>query len=203
MAATPDGRHAKVWDVGSRDARPAAGYRRHLPNPGSRRDAAPARSRSRAQREDLGRASGALERSLSVPGVIDIVVQSGRAVCIALMSKRAGALWDAATGELIVRLHGSGDVFRGPQFSPDGTLLATQAGDGSSVTVWDTGSGSTRRRLRPWGPDGRRRWTVITTAFSADNRQLLTVYDFGELRVWDVASGPAAGRAALPRSSRG
>ena len=30
---------------------------------------------------------------------------------------------------------------------------------------------------------------MITTAFSADNRQLLTVYDFGELRVWDVASG--------------
>ncbi len=37
---------------------------------------------------------------------------------------------------------------------------------------------------------------VVTTAFSADNRQLLTIYDFGELRVWDVASGQSAGRTA-------
>ena len=105
------------------------------------------------------------------------------------MSKHAGSLWDADTGELITRLHGSGDLFRRPVFSPDGTLLATQTGDGAEVRVWDTNSGAAR--ATGFGPGvgtlaGR---MVITTAFSADNRQLMTVYDFGELRVWDVASG--------------
>jgi WD40 repeat protein len=108
---------------------------------------------------------------------------------VAIMTKHAGALYDPATGELITRLHGSGDIFRRPQFSPDGSLLASRNANGTDVHVWDTNSGNVHQT--GFGPGtgvlaGR---TVVTTAFSADNRQLLTVYDFGQLRIWDVTSG--------------
>jgi WD40 repeat protein len=56
------------------------------------------------------------------------------------------------------------------------------------VHVWDAGSGDARQTGFTSG--GVLSGTmVVSAAFSADNRQLLTVYDFGELRVWDVASG--------------
>jgi WD40 repeat protein len=107
---------------------------------------------------------------------------------LVLATNRSATLWDPATGERIMPLTGRGDVFRNPRFSPDGALLAAQTADGSEVRVWDTFSGALRRR--GFGPgsaaSGER---LATTAFSTDGRQLLTAYNLGRIRVWDVASG--------------
>ena len=186
--ATVDGKNAKIWDVDSRTARASlkgTGDIFRTPALDARGTRAVTAS-GRAVRIWDAR-SGKLERVVSVKGVIEASFSpDGRVV--ALMSKQAGSLWDAETGELITRLHGSGDIFRRPQFSPDGTLLATHSGDGAEVNVWDASSGASRRT--GFGPSGvLAGHAVVTTAFSADNRQLLTMYDFGELRVWDVASG--------------
>ena len=108
---------------------------------------------------------------------------------VVLMGKHGGSLWNAATGELMTRLHGSGDIFRHPRFSPDGTLLATVSGDRTTVHLWDTGSGDPRQPASARASARPVTWSVVTTTFSADNRQLMTVYDFGLLRVWDVGTG--------------
>ena len=106
-----------------------------------------------------------------------------------LVGKDGGSVWDASSGELVARLQGTGDEFRRPRFSPDGTLLATVTGAGHAVRVWDAHSGELRRAGFGTGSGPLASRIVAATAFSEDGRQLLTVYDFGELRVWDTASG--------------
>jgi WD40 repeat protein len=188
VVATPDGKKAKVWDVDSRTVRASlkgAGDIFRTPaldSTGNRVVAAGAETA-----RIWNARSGALEHVVTAPDVTAAAFSpDGRVV--ALVGKHAGSLWDVESGDLVVRLHGTGDIFRRPQFSPDGTLLSTIAGDGSVARVWDTSSGNARQT--GFGSGGVLSGTmVVSTAFSADNRQLLTVYDFGELRVWDVASG--------------
>jgi WD40 repeat protein len=188
VVTTPDGNHAKIWDVASRTARASLnGAGDIFRAPALDADATRAVTAGARTVTIWNARSGARERVLSVPGVTAASFSPDGRV-IALVGKHAGSLWDAKTGTLIAHLHGAGDVFRRPQFSPDGTLLATVAGDGSTVQVWNARSGTPGQV--GFGPakgvEGR---VVVTVAFSADNRQLLTVYDFGELKVWDVASG--------------
>jgi WD40 repeat protein len=189
VAATSDGRNAKIWDVESRTARASLqGAGDVFRTPALDAHGTQAVTVSARVVRIWNAHSGKLERIISVANVIETSFSpDGRVV--ALMSKHAGSLWDAGTGELITRLHGSGDIFRRPQFSPDGTLLATQAGNGSNVHVWDTNAGDARETGFGPGVGSLAGRTVVTTAFSVDDRQLLTVYDFGQLRVWDVASG--------------
>jgi hypothetical protein len=83
-------------------------------------------------------------------------------------------------------------------FSPDGRLLAsdrtedgTDVPDDGTITLWDPASGKQRGTLA-----GHRE----PFAFSPDGRLLAARYDFGRIRLWDLASGkhcPLAGHAVL------
>lgn len=116
-----------------------------------------------------------------------------------LLASRAGnqiRLWNAATGRAQRTLEvGAAGVreeqsrFYGPggslAWSPNGTRLATGAGD--DVTVWDVKSG--RRRLTLKG----HRSNINSVAFSSDSAQLASASGFesepGEVKVWDAATG--------------
>jgi WD40 repeat protein len=132
--------------------------------------------------------SGALEHTLSVPGLIDASFSPDGSV-VALVTEDGGSVWNASSGELVARLQGTGDEFRRPRFSPDGALLATVTGADHAVRIWDTDSGELRRAGFGTGSGPLASRVVAATAFSEDARQLLTIYDFGELRVWHTASG--------------
>ena len=56
-------------------------------------------------------------------------------------------LWDAATGEELVRLPGHSDYIYSLAFSPDGKSLASGSGD-STVRLWDTAPLRTRYQAR-------------------------------------------------------
>ena len=56
-------------------------------------------------------------------------------------------LWDAATGEELVRLPGHADYVYSLAFSPDGKTLVSSSGD-STLRLWDTESLRARSRLR-------------------------------------------------------
>ena len=56
-------------------------------------------------------------------------------------------LWDAATGEELVRLPGHSDYIYSLAFSPDGKSLASGSGD-NTVRLWDTAPLKTRYQAR-------------------------------------------------------
>jgi WD40 repeat protein len=189
LVASADGRSAKIWDVAAREARTrlrgAGDMFRH-----PALDASGTRAVTTARRSVRiwDARSGALAHTLPVPGLIDASFSpDGRVV--ALVTEHGGSLWNVSSGERVARLQGTGDEFRRPQFSPDGRLLATVTGEGHAARVWDTDSGELRRAGFSTGSGPLESRVLAATAFSEDSRQLLTVYDFGELRVWDTASG--------------
>jgi WD40 repeat protein/nucleoside phosphorylase len=65
-------------------------------------------------------------------------------------------------------------------FSPDGRLFAA---GGRTITIWDMATGRTLHKLE--GHAG----SLVSLAFSADSRTLLTASTAGTARVWDVESG--------------
>jgi WD40 repeat protein len=56
-------------------------------------------------------------------------------------------LWDAATGEELVRLPGHSDYVFSLAFSPDGHTLVSSSGD-TTLRLWDTKPLRARSRLR-------------------------------------------------------
>jgi WD40 repeat protein len=56
-------------------------------------------------------------------------------------------LWDAATGEELVRLPGHSDYVYSLAFSPDGQTLVSSSGDGT-LRLWDIEPLRERSRLR-------------------------------------------------------
>jgi WD40 repeat protein len=88
-----------------------------------------------------------------------------------------GALkvWDPATGDNLLTLHGSGEVWA-PTFSLDGSLVA--AGWPNHIRVFDVTKGRVVRTF-PWGLDA---------AFSPDGR-LLAEASFDNVTVRDIETG--------------
>jgi WD40 repeat protein len=67
-------------------------------------------------------------------------------------------------------------------FSPDGSILASAARDGS-ISLWQLKTGSEIRRLA--GPQGY----IGAVIFSPDGKSLASAHENGKVRLWDVASG--------------
>jgi WD40 repeat protein/DNA-binding SARP family transcriptional activator len=85
-------------------------------------------------------------------------------------------IWDVASGDPVVKLpYQPGDVY-GLAFSPDGSLFATGAADGT-VRLFDAESGQQRLILR--GPAGQ-----VRVAFSADGSMLASRSNDGTVRIW-------------------
>jgi len=91
-------------------------------------------------------------------------------------------VWDASTGEEILVLQHRG-LTSGPEFNPDGTMLAV-ADHGASVgRIWDVATGEEILNLAGHGVD------VNEVDFSPDGTRLLTAGSDGTAKIWDAETG--------------
>ena len=96
-------------------------------------------------------------------------------------------VWDATTGEMLLRLEGHETPVNAIAFSPDGRLIATASGDSRhflehTVRVWDCATGQERRCFV--GHETQ----VTSLVFSRDGTTIISGSDDGMALVWDVAS---------------
>jgi WD40 repeat protein len=90
-------------------------------------------------------------------------------------------LWNVTTGQEIAALAGYSNTLYSLVFSPDGKMLAS--GGERGLRVLDV---SARKELTFFKGLRPPAWVV---AFSLDSKELAAFSGFGELKVWDVASG--------------
>jgi WD40 repeat protein/DNA-binding SARP family transcriptional activator len=96
-------------------------------------------------------------------------------------------IWDAVSGQELLRLAGHSDSLEELVFSPDGEYLATASLD-DTVRVWDGASGRVLLTLPV--PTGG--WAdTFDVAFSPGGEHLITVDRDGVVRIWDLATGDA------------
>lgn len=114
--------------------------------------------------------------------VQDVAISPDASLIASASTDGTVILWDAATGEIILRLSGhSGDV-DSIVFSPDGRYMVSTAGDFSAI-LWDVETGQALRRfVTPAQP-------MRDAEFSPDGSQLLTGSSNGLVILWDVATG--------------
>ena len=104
-------------------------------------------------------------------------------------------LWDPATGQPVRSPLPADASLNGVAFSPDGTLLAAQADQGTAVQVWDLATGkpvgpplhtgtSGPTDAGSSSPTGR----VSRVAFSPDDKLLATTDFGGAADVWNLAT---------------
>jgi RNA polymerase sigma factor (sigma-70 family) len=110
----------------------------------------------------------------------------GKMLAAALESREGHIdFWDISSGKKTASFgHGYYALVR---LSPDGKRLAAyESADGPTraVELWDAAS---KRKLRTWMPHGRQQ--VMSLAFSADSRKLLTTDGDGKVRLWDTETG--------------
>ena len=95
---------------------------------------------------------------------------------------RTAVIWDAGSGERLLRIDGHDGVVTSVTFSPDGEQLATASSD-MTARVWDSASGSELLRLT--GHTSR----VNSVDFSPNGQQILTSSGDHTARVWDASTG--------------
>ncbi len=111
--------------------------------------------------------------------------------------KTAVRLWNAATGERLRTLTGYDEDVLGLEFSPDGSLLATDTGS-EDLYLWDAATGERLHTLTL--DDG----LTSSMEFSPDGTLLATgvgIGNAGATHLWDTATG--ALRRTFPDSSDG
>lgn len=126
---------------------------------------------------------------------------STRILTVPLLSNGPDSLvWNAATGELLVRLLGrESSIVSSAAFSPDGTRILTATLNGTFVRngntlsfrrsddaparVWDAATGEPLAELK--GHTGE----IGTAAFNFDGTRVVTASYDGTARVWDAATG--------------
>ncbi len=93
-------------------------------------------------------------------------------------------IWNALTGQLATKPLRHADElheFNSARFSPDGTKVATAAGQ--SAQIWDARTGE------PLIASLKHLGRVNSVRFSPDGHRLVTACHDGSVRVWDVATG--------------
>jgi WD40 repeat protein len=95
---------------------------------------------------------------------------------------QAVRVWDAVTGQEVLRLQGRNGTLCRPAFSPDGTRLASAGADGT-VVVWDAGTGAEIYSLTGHTAN------AVGVIFSPDGRHLASASDDSTARLWDVPTG--------------
>jgi glucose repression regulatory protein TUP1 len=100
-------------------------------------------------------------------------------------------LWDIETGKLIARLEGHKDSVYSVAFSPDGRSLISGSLD-KTLKLWDLNLGSTRNSLAK--PVCRVTFNghkdfVLSVAFSADGKQILSGSKDRTVQLWDPQTG--------------
>ena len=109
---------------------------------------------------------------------------------------RGAFLLDGATGQVLQTCydeeHGSGPLSVG--ISPDGSILAVGYAP-NGIILWNVRTGDRRKLLQ-----GHSNW-VVSLAFSADNKRLISGAGDSTARIWDVESGKEVGRIRFPDES--
>jgi dipeptidyl aminopeptidase/acylaminoacyl peptidase len=105
---------------------------------------------------------------------------------------KTAAVFDAATGKVLLTLEGHEDNVRIAEYSPDGTQIAT-ASDDKTIKLWDAGTGEVINTLEGHGG------AVLFLNWSYDGSKLVSCsgFDIGgidegkgsEIIVWDAESG--------------
>jgi TIR domain/WD domain, G-beta repeat len=90
-------------------------------------------------------------------------------------------LWDLESGELIRNFSGNTDSIRSVAFSPDGRTALSANGDEDAFKLWDVATGAVIRSFGEKAP--------YAVAFSPDGHTALAGGGFGDLGLWDIATG--------------
>jgi WD40 repeat protein len=103
-------------------------------------------------------------------------------------------IWETKTGKQLATLRGHSSAVHALAFSPDGSRLATRAGESRShngeVMLWDTSTGQVLLTLKevPWG--------IGDIAFTLDGHHLLTAGNITQhgkfIQVWDATPIPSS-----------
>lgn len=127
--------------------------------------------------------------------VLDLSLIDGGSAAVTAAGTGGAKLWDLASGQLLASLpcHDGGSA-RSVAASSARPLVAIGCADGS-VSLIDTIPPYQSRRLRPAATPPA--YQNVLVRFNADGRTLVSVVE-NELAVWDVGSGQALQRVALP-----
>jgi WD40 repeat protein len=113
----------------------------------------------------------------------DIAPDGGR---VAVVCRRTGIVYDAATGQEVRRLALNGDA-TDLTFAPDGRRAAVGYQGEEGGDVFDVGTGQVVARLR--SPGAAAKDFVTDLAWSRDGRRLAVGWELGRAVVWDAAAG--------------
>ncbi len=97
-------------------------------------------------------------------------------------------IWDAATGDELLRLPGHKGIVTNLAFAPDGQRLASGADDGA-IRIWDVSPTGNREWLTLDGHN----WVMFGVDFSPDGSLLVTASWDGAVKLWDAQTGAALG----------
>jgi WD40 repeat protein len=127
--------------------------------------------------------TGELLQTFAHETAVNIAIYSPDQKWLAIADDNGNAfIWDAASGEEIVRLSGHAGPVNHIAFSADGQRLATAGGDGSAK-LWDISSGEVLRSFS--GHTG----PVTSVAISPDGSRLATASVDRTVKLWNTESG--------------